>query len=1137
MNPTTEQRLAIETQDRSLIVEAGAGTGKTWVLVQRFIYLLETHPDWRLEGIIAITFTEKAAREMRTRLRKEIEKKALSNPSSAIWGNHCLNLARLQVSTIHSLCARLLRENSIAAEIDPRFQVLDEQEAGFIKEQAIEAALKSLQAENHPALAILASLRITDLRSEMASMLEKRGTLNHLFPSLKGPETLIARWETGIEVMRNALWAEQLRNTAILNDALSLLPSISITDPDDLLAESVRVSQQGCRDLIHEELISACKNWLQIKLSGGKAANWGGRDGLAKLKEELRCLREAADSLEKSGALQRTGELDKIAAQHLQLWRSLWEQLEHSYSLLKDSRQALDFDDLELFTDRLLHTEPRPRRLQNTLDNIQHLMVDEFQDVNLVQQRIITALAPIDQPGKLFVVGDAKQSIYRFRQAQVSVFNRIAGEIQAFTSTAPVRLSASFRTHDRLVQATNSLFDKLLRPLGESFSDFEAIPGPLMTQRETHPDHHHPVELLILPSKDIEENKIHAEEARIWEAQWIAHRLLGLQTTKTLVWDKSENLYRPFKFGDAAVLFRATTQLQLYEAEFKNAGLPYLTISGRGYFNRQEVQDLIALLAALEHPKDELNLGAALRSPMFCLNDETIYRLRWHNPDGILNPEPVPFREALAHPPRTDQPRLVSRASAILEDLWCLPSRIEVWELMRKALDCTSYEVALAMNDGETGRQRANITKFLSIAIEQGGVSIPDFLSRLRELKDREAREGEALGREAESGAVQLMSIHAAKGLEFPVLVVADIGRQKRNEPGSSYSIHDPAIGMVVKVRDDKGDWQTPAGYCWGKWLFQQMEEAERKRLFYVACTRAADRLILTGQLGYKETWLTEILDAWTVEPDGAEDEILVRDQFSIRIFRPREPGELAQAPSLDQRKSINGVKTLSALALPIPVQKMEKKAAASRFGRFSSQSEEDLSKIRPALQTSQAAEKSTRTAGYRIGNIVHRALAQWDCLSYSEYELFGLLENYAKREGVLPDALVHAVRTSYTMLTNLKQLALFEDIQLSSEKYPEIPFILGTPNGLFQGVIDLLYRSPQGDWRVVDWKTEWTPPAQVEENASEHLQQMAIYAQAAGQQLGRMPEVELCFLSPKAIAYQFSSVMIRKVWKEFLIN
>ncbi len=1131
MNPTPEQRTAIETQDRALIVEAGAGTGKTWVLVQRFICLLETHPHWPLESIVAITFTEKAAREMRTRLRQAIEGKARANPTAASWQTHRLNLDRLQVSTVHSLCARILRENSIAAEIDPLFQVLDEQEAGFVKEQAIEQTITALEAESHPALELLASLRIMDLRAEMAIMLDQRGTLYPLFLHLDKPEGLCTRWEVELAEMRRSLWTDQLRSNPNLSTALNALPNISISNSDDLLGESVQFARHGCQAMADGDLVTAAHDWLRITLKGGKQDNWGGKVALAELKRELGSLRETALALENAGALQEVGDLDETAARHLHLWRSLWERLELTYHRLKESQPALDFDDLELLTERLLYQAPRPPRLQSYLDGIQHLMVDEFQDTNLVQQRIVYALAPIAEPGKLFVVGDAKQSIYRFRQAQVSVFSHTSTEIQAATGSPPVRLSASFRTHHSLVQATNHLFDRLLRPLGEAYADFEAPPGPLRAQRETPPQLQTAVEMLILPSKDIHGNKISSEEARIWEAQWIARRLLQLKLAKTHIWDKGNNIYRPFEFRDAAVLFRATTQLPLYEAEFKNAGLPYLTISGRGYYDRPEVQDLVALLAALANPVDDLNLAASLRSPLFSLSDETLYRLRWHTPDGGLAHDPIHFREALSQPPNTDQPELVARACTILEGFWRLSGRVDVWELLRQALDHTGYEVALALNDGENGRQRANVIKFLSLAREQGGVSVSNFLGRLRELKAREAREGEALGREPESGAVQLMSIHASKGLEFPVVVIADLGRQKRSGFGSPYLLHDPAFGLVCKVRDETGDWQEPAGYSWGKWLYQRMEEAERKRLLYVACTRAADLLILSGQLG-SDTWLAETMQAWGIEPDGLEDEAHPGDQFTIRIQRPKEP-VVIQRLSPDTVRKTSAIKIISPLAQPLPPLSQPQLMAVTRLEQLLSRDDNDLPEVRPALWASQRSGKSSRAPGYLIGNIVHRALADWDCLSYSEAELFRLLETYARREGVHPDAFTHAVRTAHWMLINLKQHRLYEAIQNAALKYREISFTLNSPVGMLHGVIDLLYQDPLGGWHVLDWKTEWSPQEEIEENAQLHLVQMAAYAQAAQYHLGILPEVGLFFLSPRAVEYKFPLKLIANAWAE----
>ena len=583
---------------------------------------------------------------------------------------------------------------------------------------------------------------------------------------------------------------------------------------------------------------------------------------------------------------------------------------------------------------------------------------------------------------------------------------------------------------------------------------------------------------------------------------------------------------------DAAVLFRATTNLPLYEAEFKNTGLPYLTVSGRGYYDRAEVQDLIALLAALANPADDLNLAACLRSPLFSLNDETLYQLRWHTQNGELAQSPISIRSALSLPPNTTQADLVARAYDIMESLWGLAGRVDIWSLLREALDTTSYEATLALNDGKTGRQRVNVNKFLSLARERNDVSIPGFLRRIRELKAREAREGEALGREPESGAVQLMSIHASKGLEYPVIIVADMGRKKGGGFGSPYLLHDPAFGLVCKVRDEYGDWQKPASYAWGEWLHERMEEAECKRLLYVACTRAADLLILSGQFSNKGSWLTDALEAWDLDEDGPEEEIQIYEDFAIQVFRPMAPEELKQA-AVDSIKPSVKLKTIPKIAQPLSPKAQPQPISVTHLEQLLSRENRDFPDIQPALWANQPAVNSTRAPGYLIGNIVHRALAHWDCLAYSEGDLIHLLESYAQREGVFSHALVDAVKRSHQMLRNLKDHHIYQDIQNAQRRYHELTFTISADIGVLHGIIDLLYQDQSGAWHLMDWKTEWTPKADMEENTKRYLVQMAAYEQAAQRTLQAHPGVVLCFLYPDVALYQVSEEKVDNAWSD----
>jgi ATP-dependent helicase/nuclease subunit A len=1121
VSATSEQTAAIETLGRPLLVDAGAGTGKTWVLVERFIYLLETHPQWPLESILAVTFTKKAAREMRTRIRAAIEHKVRTHPTDPHWQERRRLIDRLQISTIHGLCARILKENAIAAGIDPHFEELDEQEAGLLKEEAIQQTLAALVDEDSPILDLLISIRVRDLRSEMRNLLSKRATVSRILAEMPDAETLLQRWRDGLVQMKNELWQAELAHNTQFARALRDIPQIVVRDHADLLTSSLEFAQKGCILQSSGDLAGAVRYWLDIKLKGGKGDNWGGKEGLAELKSMLGALRETARKLGKVGFTSEVGEEDERAIQALTLWKQLWVRLNHTYEELKVERRALDFDDLELLTEQLLAEEPASERLLAYLEGINHLMVDEYQDTNQIQQSIIYKLAAPERDDRLFVVGDAKQSIYRFRQAQVSVFNQTKEQIRKVTGFPPLRLVRSFRTQQTLLSFCNHLFDELLQPLGKDYKEFEAQPAALVAERDDSPVQRlvpAPVEMILIPEKDQSDNSIDMESARIWEAVEIVQRLLSLYEGGFMVWDKSRWEYRPFQFSDAAVLLRATTSFPLYEEQFKALGLPYLAVSGRGYYDLPEVQDLLSLLQCLYSPGDDLSLASVLRSPLFSLGDETLYRLRWHTADNQRSEEPHQFATALQNPASTDQEQEVSFALQVLSGLWKLAGHVAVWELLREAINRTGYEVALALSDrqsGGMGRQRSNVVKLLEFARQWGGASLSEFLRRVQALKAQEVREGEALGATPESGAVQLMSIHAAKGLEFPVVVLADLGRRTQRRSYASRILHDPQYGIVCQLRDEQGDWQKPASYLWAEWLEDQMEQAENKRLLYVACTRAADMLILTGRLGEKGSWLQEIMEAMGIEAGGDGDRIESRDGFSIRIVEPTivpAPREWKTEVATVQY----GLSEIPALAKTLPDEIFARSVSVTYLTGYPEGDVAVARRIRPHIIQPIKPEAGRYTSTYVIGRMVHKALADWVCLSLPVAELRSYLERIARKEGLREVASIsQAVRRTSGMLSNLRRHPLYISIQDVVERFTELPFLLHTDEGVMEGVIDLLYCDARGIWNLIDWKTEQVNQQPLEELSREYHMQLELYARAVESFLGERPRVYLCFLNP----------------------
>jgi ATP-dependent helicase/nuclease subunit A len=1161
-SPTREQQMAIETVDRSLVVEAGAGTGKTWVLVQRFLHQLAIHAEWPLDAIVAITFTEKAAREMRDRIRKGIEARARSGDRR--WTDLRLELEQLRVSTIHSLCARILRENAVAAGLDPLFAVLDEADAALLKEEAIRRTLADLIDQgDEETLRLLEGLRVYELREEMAGLLGRRGTVRRLLAGLESPDALLARWRAGIAAMRSAVWAELLDREPDLGDALAALPALTIAVPDDRLAPAVAAGQAAAAAATAGDFATAVAGVHGIKLTGGKKDNWGGAEELAELKQQLKALRGALLELEKRCGVEPVGEADTAAAMMLGRWRTLWQRLEAEYARLKEQRTALDFDDLEIWTVALLTgARAQDARVRAFLDGIRHVMVDEYQDTNAVQQEIVMALAGFggDKPGTpangadaevssrplppagqgaparsgtLFIVGDVKQSIYRFRQAQVSVFHETARLIHGRTQGEAIALRRSFRTHSGLTTVFNALFERVLAPLdGQTHTRLEARPGSLDAVRlapAVHQAAPAPVEVVLLPDANDAGEKLGATDARMGEARFLAERLQQLHDEQLLVWDKEAQDYRPFRYGDAAILFRSTVDLPLYEEQFKAAGLPYLTVSGRGYYQRPEVQDLLALLAWLHNVYDDLALATALRSPLFGLSDETLYRLRWRTSENAQCSEPRILFEAVVDPPPTDQDARIAHVEETLARLRVLARRVSVWRLLRTALDLTGYDIALAMDDatGEGGgRQWQNVQKLLAIARERPHDSLSLFLGRVQDLRAAEAREGEALGREPAGGAVQLMSIHAAKGLEFPVVVVADMGRNPGGRSGG-HLLADPEFGLVCKLRDPAGDWQKPASYRWGEWLNERMEQAENKRLLYVACTRAADLLILSGRPTNK-SWLGDIVDLWEIG-DKADDAPAAEpiavgglDGFPVQVWRPIVAAAKGASDSGagpiegGEHRRPPGIRAPSLPAAPAVMRATD--YAAQLAG--SARSERPI--IHPAVRAGDDAQRP-RVSSHLLGNLVHAALADWALLALPKDAQIDELTALARQFGLYEANLRHAaVHQALSMLERVTRHRLYREIQSGVQRFHELPFSLRVEDGVVNGQIDLLWQDERGAWRLLDWKTEYTLSAKVAEAAGEHRAQLAIYAAAVRQIVGVDAAVDVVFLRPGIAIHRY---------------
>ncbi|GAB4122302.1 MAG: hypothetical protein Fur005_39950 [Roseiflexaceae bacterium] len=859
MQFTSEQAAAIDHSESDLIVVAGAGSGKTRVLVERYLRLLTTHAPDRL---LAITFTEKAAREMRERVRASLDQRARHAPAQQRmhWAQRRAEIEGARIGTIHSFCATLLRTHPAETGLDPSFAVLDEVQATLLLQQAIDTTLS--QAITNPAIqAAFDAFDVGELRQLLAALIRSGNEVAETLEQL--PNTTAALLEQWQELHRRGQQAalDQLCNDPVWQAATTSLRELCQIAPANdkraqlMLAIEPILAAVTNRSTGLAQIADLSQAIGMITLRGGSVKLWGSEafETSKQTLERLRqCYRQYAEQLEATW----DAPFEQQAAESMLALRVLTLQALSTYRAAKQAQDVLDFDDLERQAVELLQQNPHIRHLWQ--EDLAAILVDEFQDTNATQRDLVYALAGYtdrqEGSGRLFVVGDGKQSIYRFRGAEVSVFGEVRTRIAAHGRE--IALAISFRAHARLIAFVNHLFGRMFAR--QQPQAYEVPFEPLIAHRPASP-HHRCVELHLVPGYQRGlPGYQRIEDERLLEAQQVVARLQQLiDQGEPIIYAAEQDLWRATQPGDIAILCQASSSFEAYEHALRAAGLPFQTTAGRGYYGRSEVRDLIHLLTFLANPHDDLALVGILRSPLFALDDATILEIR------LIGNQPLWAQmHAIAQPSEA-----LRNARSILSDLLALHGRVPVSELLRRAIQQTGYMIAVSLlADGE--RRRVNIEKLIEAARTTPASSLTTFTAYLEDLLKLEAREGEA---PLEAGnTIRIMTVHRAKGLEFPLVVLPDLSHA--TPPSRALWLHEKGYGLGLKLRN-AGEWSETAAFRALQAEQQRRERAERERLAYVAMTRAQDYLILAGAQRQASgndwlSWLLHSLD-WPWEAGG----------------------------------------------------------------------------------------------------------------------------------------------------------------------------------------------------------------------------------------------------------------------------
>jgi ATP-dependent helicase/nuclease subunit A len=1054
-DPNPQQTAAIAAAGQ-VFVSAGAGTGKTTVLVERFAAAVcERGLD--IESMLVITYTERTAGELRGRIRArllELGRHDLARSLDGAW-----------ISTIHGFCLRLLKAHPFAAGLDPHFRVLDDSQARVIRGEAFETALNEFcGGDDAERLRLLATYGAAGLRRMLTTVYETLRSAGRELELELGerpglPERLAELAEAARCLAEDTGAAEGARAAA----AQALVLAEAPPPPDRLL-----------------------------DLSG------------------LRARTERAATFEEARKAVEQAALDELASRDRELLQELLRNFADAYAAAKDRESALDFEDLQLRTRDLLRDHEQIREREQL--RFASIMVDEFQDTNRLQCEVVDLLT--GPATEVFFVGDEFQSIYGFRHADVAVFRE-----RRESADTLLPLTLNYRSRPEVLAAVNHLF---AAEFGTEFQPLAAsgeFPDPVFGT---------PVELLVTDKAAYAGTGLHWRRA---EARHVARRVKELVETGAAT------------AGEIVLLFAAGTDAEWYEEELRAVGLPTYRATGRGYFGQQQVVDLLSYLRLLQNRYDDEALVSVLASPFVGVSNDTLLLIR-----RAASKRPIFTGIERSLPPDLDErdARLLRAFRQRYDRLTEASARLSLERLCERIVADHDYDLAvLAQWDGR--RRYANLRKLARLARSYEELRGPDVEGFVRFVREQEAVgtvERDAVAEEEGADAVRLLTIHAAKGLEFKVVVVADAGRD-RNAPSADeiLCLADGRFGFRV-ANPVTGKRHAAFGYEDVTETRRAEDEAERLRLYYVAMTRAIDRLIVSGSIDRDRKadektpigWVLGRLDCAgdladagdapvELERDGAR--LLVRLDAGAAVAV--EPASVEPEPALETELgqlalfSPDAAPPLPPLApalapiqaLPEPPLHDVRRLSYSALALFERCSyryyAERVAGMRPA-DGNGAVPGRSGLAATEVGDAVHR-----------------LLEDVDLAKPAAPD--VEQVRAWYPAVTDgeLERIAGFvasycgselaQRIAALSGARPERPFAFEHDGVLLHGRLDVLHREGSRAL-VLDYKTntlaEGTPEELVE---ADYRLQRLVYALACFRAGAEEVEVVYHFLErPDAV-------------------
>jgi ATP-dependent helicase/nuclease subunit A len=1187
MNWTKGQKQAIESQSGDITVAASAGTGKTTVLSQRAVRVLglpELCPD--VSDILVLTFTEAAAGEMNARIAQHL-RDAAHRAKNAHLRKQLLMLDSADISTIHSFCKRVISQHFHRLQLNPAFRVMDADESRLIKAEILQQIIEDAW---------------NDMPQGMQQLLNGRTVSN---PSHNFLNCIIDLSNFLDTVVSRQNWFDR---AAVFNDAVISASSDAVKSQKQIILDSLKtfkeqfewslsldekITNGHWKQQIEGQCLAAVLlaidflqkddfNSFSEILNSFDGFKWNNKPkGLEDEKKELvqAAARKAIDGFKNFNSLailnpDYAGLVAGACSVQTKVLIEIVKKFDLAYQTRKQQLSCVDFADLEKYMLKLLSENGdvdtgKPSDIALQLQKkYKYIFVDEYQDINPVQQRIIDLLSGL---AKIFVVGDVKQSIYAWRGADCGLFVQRLGKTELDESKSRVDLNENFRSRPGILNFVNEIFSRIMTEsvAAIDYDENAALkPFNATSGESSKPD----VELIIVDEDPAEEKQtdngedddqtgVVSADAINRRALTVADRIKELvEVEKFEIYDKKITANRPCRWGDIVILTRAFEQrANNYVQILRSANIPVVSDSSAGYFATTEINDMLSLLQVLDNPRQDIPLASVLRSPVFGLSDTQFAQIKSHKNSQA---DFYSLLEYIAK--KSDDKDLQKRVSEILRQLddWrTLARRGSLADLIWQIYSQTDYLSFVSALPGGSQRH-ANLLKlhqraiqFENFASSFNVISLSRFVNFLQKLLESGGDWAPAEPDSSASDAVRVMSVHKSKGLEFPIVILAETNREFRFSSHIGDCITDNQATIGLRIIDENSGTKLPS-LTWQVIKEKQRRQslAEEMRILYVAMTRAKDKLILSGAAESKHCISllsnaalcdSEKLPRFMIESARCELDLILlslakykklhthfklpvrvdtrnENIFDLRICQPDEILQL-EARFLKKRPASKYETIKSPLPDRALLENISKnlnwqypfKGCASIKAKQSVtsivQQQEQFAEADCGFSFDSFEKLTGRTDGLVIGSATHLVIKNTDLTApLDDNKINQTVTDLLKKGYITKQAAEKINILSILKFFNSDLGRLIKDSKntvmrewpftyaaLAADLYPELKNCT-EEKIIIQGIVDMLVKTPNG-LIVIDFKTDHIDSSQLKQRSEHYAPQLKWYCKTAG--------------------------------------